>query len=134
MREKIIEYVKQENLASTDRDRDTCYRRFYLYNILRMQGLSYQAIGKIFNKDHATVMYGVKTHDNLTSVKDWIYIETTEKERLMFDKLSPEYDLIDDILKCHSLENLKKIKFRIRNNLYKNLPLHPHFLDDGEEM
>jgi hypothetical protein len=54
-------------------------------------------------------------------------------ERLKFEQLSPQYDLIEDIKNCYSFEMLKKIKFRLKNNLYKNLPLPPH-LNDGEEM
>ena len=131
--EEIIQYIKEHKLDSIDRYRPLVYKRFYFYNLLRLQGMTYQEIAGIFNKDHASVLHGIKTHKMFTEMNDSIYLEHTEMERIRFEQLAPDYDLIHDIRTCYNMDMLKKIKFRLRNNLYKHLPLQPH-LDDGEEM
>lgn len=131
--EEIMQYIKEHKLDARDRYRPLVYKRYYFYNLLRLQGMTYKQIGDIFDKDHVSIMHGIKTHKMFTEMNDNIYYECTEMERLKFEQLSPEYDLIEDINNCYSFDMLKKIKFRLRNNLYKYLPLQPH-LDDGEEM
>lgn len=129
--EEIIQYIKENNLTINNRKRELVYKRFYFYNLLRLQGMTYQEIGNIFNKDHASILHGIKTHKIFTEMNDHIYNECTEIERIKFEQLSPEYDLIYDIKTCYNMDMLKKIKFRLKNNLYKHLPLPPP-CDDGE--
>lgn len=124
--EEIIQYIEENKLNSKDRYRHIVYKRFYLSNLLRNNGLTLQEIGKIFKKDHATIMYGIKIHKDFMSINDSIYIQHTEKERLLFENLDHNYSLVDDIMGCYSIPVLKKIKFRLRNNLYKELNLDSH--------
>ncbi len=83
--EEIIKYIEDNKLNSKDRYRHIVYKRFYLSNLLRNNGLTLQEIGKIFKKDHATIMYGIKIHKDFMSINDSIYIEHTEQERLLFE-------------------------------------------------
>lgn len=124
--EEIIQYIEENNLKRKDRYRHIVYKRYYLSHLLRNNGLTFKEIGKIFNKDHATIMYGIKLHHDFMSINDSIYIELTEQERLKFDTLNYNYNLLDDIMGCYSMPVLKKIKFRIKNNLYKELLLESH--------
>jgi len=46
--EEIIQYIEDNKLNSKDRYRHIVYKRFYLSNLLRNNGLTLQEIGKIF--------------------------------------------------------------------------------------
>lgn len=124
--EEIIQYIEENNLKRKDRYRHIVYKRYYLSHLLRNNGLTLQEIGKIFNKDHATIIYGIKIHKDFMSINDSIYIQHTEQERLKFESLDHKYNLVDDIMNCYTIPVLKKIKFRIKNNLYKELILDSH--------
>lgn len=130
---EIIQYIQENNIDKNSRVRQLVYKRFYFYNLFRLQGMTYQEIAAIFDKDHASILHGIKMHKQFTEMNDSIYYEHTEIERIKFEQLAPDYDLIHDIKTCYTMDMLKKIKFRLKNNLYKYLPLQPH-LDDGEEM
>ena len=45
---------------------------------------------------------------------------------LIFENYNEDHDLVDDIMNCFCLKQLRKIKFRIKNNLYKDLTLELH--------
>jgi hypothetical protein len=122
----IIQYIEEHNLTARHRYRHYTYKRFYLYNLLREEGLTLYEIARLFKRDHASVIHGIKTHNDLISVKDRIYMEIVEELMLIFENHKEEHSLIDDVINCFSLQQLKKIKFRIKNNLYKELTLDLH--------
>jgi hypothetical protein len=122
----IIQYIEEHNLTARHRYRQFTYKRFYLYNLLREEGLTLYEIARLFKRDHASIIHGIKTHNDLISVKDRIYMEIVEELMLIFENHKEEHSLIDDVINCFSLQQLKKIKFRIKNNLYKELTLDLH--------
>jgi hypothetical protein len=77
----------------------------------------------MFKRDHASVIHGIKTHKDLMSTKDKIYLDFVEELRLLFEEEPMQHNLVEDVLNCYSLERLKKIKFRIKNNMYKDISL-----------
>jgi hypothetical protein len=121
--EEIIKYIEDNNLKTRHRYREYSYKRFYLYNLLRNEGFTFYDIADMFNRNHASVIHGLKTHKDLMSTKDKIYMEYIDELMLIFESNHKEYNLIDDVMNCYSLERLKKIKFRIKNKMYKNLTL-----------
>jgi hypothetical protein len=121
--EEILKYIEDNNLKARHRYRKYSYKRFYLYNLLRNEGFTLYDIAAMFNRDHATIIYGIKTHKDLMSTKDKIYMEYIDELMLIFESNHKEYNLIDDVMNCYSLERLKKIKFRIKNKMYKDLNL-----------
>jgi hypothetical protein len=122
----IIQYIEDNDLKARHRYRHYTYKRFYLYNLLREEGLTLYEIARLFKRDHASIIHGIKTHNDLISVKDRIYMEIVEELMLIFENHKEEHSLIDDVINCFSLQQLKKIKFRIKNNLYKELTLDLH--------
>jgi len=124
----ILEYIEKFDLKRKCRLRHYVYKRSYLYNALREQGFGYAEIGKLFDKDHATVIHGVKTHKDLMSTNDQLYLECVEDLVLMFEQVTEEFDLIEDIMTCFCLKKLKKIKYRISHNMYKGIPLQAHIV------
>lgn len=125
----ILQYIEDNNLTSRHRYRHYTYKRFYLYNLLREEGLTLYEIARIFKRDHASVIHGLKVHNDLISVNDRIYLDTLEELMLIFENYHEEHKLVEDVMNCFSLKQLKKIKFRIKNNLYKELILPSHNID-----
>lgn len=119
--EEIIQYIEDNNLKKKSRYRNIIYRRYYLYNKLREQGYTYQYIGNIFNRDHSTILHGIKVHKDFTKLKDKIYFKMTQKERDLFGDIQYIGTLRDEILNCYDLQSLKLIKKRIKLDLYQYL-------------
>ena len=81
--QEIKDYICEEGLDTKSRKREVVYRRIYLYKYLQqMEGLTLTAIGKMFNKDHATVIHGLKTFDNVKLYED--FMDYTRKEFEIF--------------------------------------------------
>ena len=122
----IIQYIEDNDLKARHRYRHYTYKRFYLYNLLREEGLTLYEIAAMFNRDHASVIHGLKTHHDLISINDKIYLDYIEELMLIFENYNEGHVLVDDIMNCFCLKQLRKIKFRIKNNLYKELTLPSH--------
>jgi len=64
--ELIEEIIEQYKLWSKNRSREYIYKRYYLYNELRVLGFSLDEIGKMFGgKHHATIIHGLRQHEDL---------------------------------------------------------------------
>ena len=82
----IEDYIEEHKLWSGGNERDFTYRRNYLYKYIREKyGFTYRAIGQMFRgKHHATVLHGIRLHDDLTYTKDPVYSSATSKLRERF--------------------------------------------------
>lgn len=81
--EEIKEYICMEGLDVKSRKRDIVYRRIYLFRYLKqMEGMSLISIGKMFNRDHSTVIHGLRTFDNVKLYED--FMDYTRKEFELF--------------------------------------------------
>lgn len=74
-------YAEEEGLNTKSRYPDKVNKRAYLYTYIKKSGhrLTLEAIGKIFNRDHASVMHGLKKHIDMTDTKDPSYAESIAK-------------------------------------------------------
>ena len=62
--EELAIYIKENDLNSTVRERKLVHIRAYLYHILKRDTLlTLQEIGDIFNRNHATIINGLKIYD-----------------------------------------------------------------------
>jgi chromosomal replication initiator protein len=50
--------IKQGNLVSPKRNREIVQVRHVCYFLLKEKGLIYTKIGKLFNRDHSTIIHG----------------------------------------------------------------------------
>ena len=119
MIQEIIDYIEENGLNVASQKRAIAYRRFYLINLLRDQGLTLSATGKIFNRDHATALHGIKMHNNFMSLRDPLYMMYIKKELDTFEPMK-EYkrDIFEDVLRANNTTDLKLIKQRIADNEY----------------
>ena len=121
MKEQIEQYINQNELLKKSRKHVYTYPRFYLYNKLREQGYSLIYIARMFGKNHASVIHGIRTHKNLTLFKDSLYTDLTKEVSNIFDEPEKIHSLSLEVLDCSSLKELKLIKTRIKLGMYENL-------------
>lgn len=56
--------VTLDELRSGDRHKNIAHARLVAYWLLRQRGLSFPEIGRVLNRDHTSVMYGVRKVDS----------------------------------------------------------------------
>ena len=114
----VCNIIQKYKLDVPNRKRNLIYKRYYLFDQLHKAKLSLNQIGDLFNKDHSTVIHGLRVHDMFTRMKDKLYLDSTDviKRELLF--LPEQRDLISDIMECNDLEELKRIKNDIIRKIY----------------
>jgi hypothetical protein len=60
------------------------YQRYYIFSELR-KDLTLEAIARLFEMNHSTVLYGLKQHDMFMRMNDRIYIQVVSD---LFQKLN----------------------------------------------
>ena len=118
--EKIKELIKRDRLSAKDRTHELVYRRAFLMHELRSTGMTLKEIGKMFKRDHATVLHSLRTHEWMTSTNDKLYLDCISEYQFLLDRVDRESarDLVTDILKCQSYATFKVIKSRIKRGVY----------------
>ena len=139
--EKIKEIIQEYDLASKSRDRDKVYHRAYFYSLLREQGWHLSKIGRLFNRNHATIINALKIHDNYYG-KDKIYMRYIKQFEDIFRASVdvPKESIFDDIMNCHNTTQLRLIKEKIVKGWYDNtttlllhVPIFFYFFMGGVE-
>lgn len=120
--EKVKELIIQDELDTPDRYRDLIYKRCYLYSILRDEGWHLSKIGRLFNRNHATVINALKVHDTYYG-KDKIYMSQIKHYDVIFRPMVEiaKDSIFDDVMNCHNTTQLRMIKNRIMAGKYDNL-------------
>jgi hypothetical protein len=122
MIDKIKYMIELYDLTTNSRKRDLVYKRYYIYFELKKCNLSLEFIGKMVNRDHSSVIHGIKQHkyyhkcdklydDAIAEIKQYLYPLEIPKEL-------PKYSIFEDITNCHNTTDLKIIKDRMNNNQY----------------
>lgn len=119
MTQEIIEYIQENGLNKKSRFREYSYRRMFLSDLLRKQGLTLQAIADVFNRTHATIIHGINAHKYFMKSNDSIYLMHVQKE---LDLFTPQFEfkrcIFEDILAVNNTTDLMEIKQRILNKEY----------------
>lgn len=120
MIDNINNVIKKYNLNSSSRQRDLVYMRAYLYFELSKLKINKCQIGRMFNRDHASVIHGLKVHKNYYK-KDKIYNDSIADVRyyLYPSDVELKVSIFEDISKCYNTTDLKVIKLKIENNEYQ---------------
>ena len=116
--EEIQAIIDKYQLKQKSRYMHLIYRRYYLYKVLKRDGMTLSQIGRLFEQTHATVINGIAKHDTYMKYKDSSYMLHTLELREQF--VLPQYykPLKQRVLECVSLEKLEKLKEQIRCNYY----------------
>ena len=129
----IDQLIKEHGLKEKNRSRHIIYKRYYLYNELRNFGFSLSDIGRYFNKNHATVLHGLRVHKDLITYNDKYYLAETCWLQSYLDgtefpdiskvyKTDKEYDIKVDILKAQNMATFKRIQRRVKMGFYDEAP------------
>ena len=121
--QQVEELILKDNLSSKSRQRDKVYKRSYLYSILIEMGFNLTETGKLFNRDHATVINALKVHDEFYD-KDKVYMRYIKHYDQIFRPVSEipkqfisvdvqKDSIFDDIINCHNTTELRMIKDKI---------------------
>ena len=71
---RISEVIDLENFKGKSRKQYLVHQRYYLMWFLKQNTkLPLTKIGLMFNRDHATVIHAIKSHQNLTITSDDVY-------------------------------------------------------------
>jgi hypothetical protein len=130
--ERVMQVIERDGLITKSRYRTFLDRRSYLYAMLNKNGMSLVEIGRLFNKNHATIINGIKKHHAYTRFKDELYLHNVKEYREIFyepkkihvdliEKDEKKYNgsqLITDILECKNTTDLLIIKNKILNEEY----------------
>ena len=116
--EEIQAIIDKHDLKQKSRYMHLIYRRYYLYKVLKRDGMTLSQIGRLFGKTHASIINGINKHDIYMKYKDSSYMLHTLELREQF--VLPQYykPLKQRVLECVSLEKLEKLKEQIRCNYY----------------
>ena len=130
--DKVKEVIEKDGLVTKSRYRTFLDRRSYLYAMLNKNGMSLVEIGRLFKKNHATIINGIKKHHAYTRFKDELYLHNVKEYQEIFyqpkkihvdliEKDELKYNgsqLITDILECKNTTELQEIKRKILDEEY----------------
>ncbi len=122
MEDLIKEVIEKDGLASKERFSPLINKRMYMYTIMRKHGMNFQKIGSFFNRNHATIIHGIKRYKDLTKSKDAMLKVDTEEYEQIFGKIpvpKERYNLEKDVRKATTITDLDIIKRRLDNGMYE---------------
>ena len=122
--DKVTYKIRKDKLKHKNRKRDVINKRMFLYHLLKEHEYSYTDIGKLFNKNHATIIHGCRQYRDLTKsndsrLKDDLidYYKFFNSYKLENIKLS----IVEDVNKSNCLKDLLRIKKRLERELYHDI-------------
>jgi len=116
--ELVQKYIDKYDLKEKSRYRYQLDKRYFLFNILKNDGMSFSAIGRVFGLSHATVMHGIRNHKLWISTNDPFYKKNIKELQEEFVNVNFYKTLKEVVLECNSLEELDKIKQQILLKYY----------------
>jgi hypothetical protein len=114
----IKDYIDKHKLNTPSRKREDVYARFVLYyHLVRIKSMGYTEVGRMFNRDHSSVIYGVGEYERIGN-QNW-FRDSTKMVRTF---LSHDIDvktatLRDEVINCESLIDLHRIQRLIKQDL-----------------
>jgi len=76
--------ISDFDLLNKSRKRELVYKRFFLANFLHKHGLGWTLMGRILDKDHASMIYAVEQHEKLTRYSDYKELTKDVKDALQY--------------------------------------------------
>jgi hypothetical protein len=118
--ENVKELIERYKLDQKNRKREIIYIRSILYTQLRSEKWTLAQIGKLFNKDHATILHGLRCYQENIKYQDFKDINTRIEQELNLatQEIEPEAKLqltkIElDILEANNITQFYEIKNKL---------------------
>ncbi len=113
-KELLNEVIAKYEVNTKSRKRDKVYARFVISRYLKNKGWSLQKIGKALNRDHSSIVYGLKQFDILKNEMDFKYIYSVILRDLEENELTIENPLITEVeekvLKCENYFQMRLLQ------------------------
>jgi chromosomal replication initiation ATPase DnaA len=90
--EKALEIIEEYDLTSKSRKREMVYKRAFLTKYLRSYGISFEKIGRMLNKNHATCVHYVHLFDTYKEDDYFLLLVNPLDEMLYFNENSIKLD------------------------------------------
>ena len=126
--EQVKEYIEKEELNGRSREQFYVFRRHYLcYALYRTQELTLSEIGRVFNRDHSTVLHSIRKHEELKN--DRLYQKMIEdcvelmSEPLTFSRL--KRNIFEDVAKATNYEKLRRVRRWLNEGRYDHQKSFP---------
>lgn len=98
------EAIKRYELDSKSRKRENVWRRAIIANELRDRGHTTTEIGKLFNRDHSSIVHLAKSYVAFSMYRDFKLF----KARFMKEMCS--LTLEDKLIMCKTFEDFKRLQ------------------------
>ena len=98
------EAIKKYELDSKSRKRENVWRRAIISHELEKKGFTMQEIGRLFNRDHSTVVNAKKIYQACSLYRDFNLF----KARFMREMCS--LTLEDKLMMCETFEDFKRLQ------------------------
>jgi hypothetical protein len=103
----IKKIIEEHGLNTPSRKEELVYKRFvfwnYLYNKL---GMTLEDVGKEFNRNHSSVIYGIRKYNDLIIYNDF---------KKMATEFEDEIDSILSVVNAEAVDNLTDIEVDLMN-------------------
>lgn len=112
MIKEIKDYARKNDLSGTGRQRQKVYERVILSNILRQEcNATLFEIGRVFKRDHATIIHYLKTYQMLSVYSDFRQLEERIRELLDFVGLE------EKLMRCETLEDFINLREAVKQEV-----------------
>lgn len=116
---EIKKIIEAESLNTKQKNVNQVLKRHYLMNFVRENTtLSLAEIGKLFNRHHSSVIWGIQNHEIMTELKDKQYKTYTKTVKSYVTKLVGNDDLSILREKIKGADTLKEF-YSIREKVRK---------------
>ena len=121
---EIVKLIDRYGLKTPKRTRELVYQRYYVYKELRKYMILEQ-IGRLFGKDHSTIIHGINMAKVFEHMKDPVYFEYVKHIKADLKNIMEEQNYF-----C-----VRKIDY-VQGTaiMYLNLPIDREQYDRIEEM
>jgi hypothetical protein len=103
----IKKIIEEHGLNTPSRKEELVYKRFVFYNYLYNKlGMTLEDIGKEFNRNHSSVIYGIRKYNDLIIYEDF---------RRLATEFEQELDSILSVVNAEAVDNLTDIEVDLMN-------------------
>ena len=102
----IKELIEEHGLNTPSRKESLVYKRFIFWNYLRKMGMTLDDIGKLFNRLHSSIIYGIRKYDDLIMYDDFNRLAKSFEDEL---------DSVLSVVNEEAIANLTEVELDLMN-------------------
>lgn len=103
----IKELIEEHGLNTPSRKESLVYKRFIFWNYLyKVMGMTLEDIGKEFNRNHSSVIYGIRKYNDLIMYDDF---------KKLAKEFEQELDSVLSVVNEEAIANLTEVELDLMN-------------------